>query len=38
MLRAYVDMVTLQDSSFWNELSELVTFLKPFQVATDVMQ
>jgi hypothetical protein len=38
MLRAYVDLVHQQDASFWSGLSELVTFLKPFQVATDVMQ
>ena len=38
MLRAYVDMVQSQDASFWSGLDELVRFLKPFQVATDVMQ
>ena len=38
MLRAYIDIVSLQDASFWSGLSELVAFLKPFQVATDVMQ
>jgi hypothetical protein len=38
MLRAYVDMVIQQDVDFWNGISELVTFLKPFQRATDVMQ
>jgi hypothetical protein len=30
--------VLQQDASFWSGLNELVAFLKPFQVATDVMQ
>jgi hypothetical protein len=38
MLRSYVDLVMSQDASFWSSLDQLVAFLKPFQVATDVMQ
>jgi hypothetical protein len=38
MLRAYIDMVVAQEASFWSGIEELVQFLKPFQVATDVMQ
>ena len=38
MLRAYVDLVVCQETSFWVGLEEMVIFLKPFQVATDVLQ
>ena len=38
MLRAYIEIMNPQEASFWSGLTELVIFLKPFQVATDVMQ
>jgi hypothetical protein len=38
MLKAYIDMVVAQQASFWSAIEELVQFLKPFQVATDIMQ
>ena len=38
LLRAYVDLVISQEASFWSGLEEVVAFLKPFQVATDVTQ
>lgn len=37
-LQKWVDMVEPQPPSFWTELSSLINFLKPFQVATDVLQ
>lgn len=37
-LRAYVDAVVQQPPAFWHDLTDLVCFLKPFQVATDVIQ
>jgi hypothetical protein len=38
MVKSYVDMVYSQEIGFWNTLNELIKFLKPFQVATDVLQ
>ncbi len=37
-LRPYIDMVSQQTALFWSQLIELTCFLKPFQIATDVMQ
>jgi Protein of unknown function (DUF 659)/hAT family C-terminal dimerisation region len=37
-LKSYVDLVMAQEASFWSNLEEVIRFLKPFQVATDVMQ
>ena len=37
-LQAFVDLVLPQEKDFWSALDQLVTFLKPFQLATDVMQ
>ncbi len=37
-VKAYVDIITPQPARFWSELIELVRFLKPFQLATDLMQ
>lgn len=37
-VQVYVDRVERQPPSFWLELTALVHFLKPFQVATDVLQ
>lgn len=37
-LQRFVDMVEPQPPSFWSELSSLIKFLKPFQVATDKLQ
>ena len=34
----YVDLVEPQLPSFWTELISLINFLKPFQIATDVLQ
>jgi hypothetical protein len=38
LLRRFVDIVFEQAPSFWSELEAYVAFLKPFQVATDVVQ
>lgn len=37
-LKTYIDLVLPQTSTFWYELEQLINFLKPFQLATDVMQ
>ena len=37
-LRSFVDMVFLQPLRFWDTLAEIIRYLEPFQVATDVMQ
>jgi hypothetical protein len=37
-LKRDIDMVIQQESSFWSALSVLVSFLAPFQIATDIVQ
>lgn len=37
-LKTYVDLVIPQSARFWLDLEEVIRFLKPFQIATDVMQ
>ena len=37
-LKAYCDVVVPQQPLFWVNLAEIVRFLQPFQVATDIMQ
>jgi hypothetical protein len=37
-LKSYVEMVQPQQGNFWTNLGEVVRFLQPFQLATDVMQ
>lgn len=37
-LKAYCDVVVPQQPAFWVNLAEIVRFLQPFQVATDIMQ
>ena len=37
-LRTFVDLVVPQTSQYWCELEQVINFLKPFQLATDVMQ
>jgi len=37
-LRAYVDLIFPQDDGFWGDLAALVSFLLPFQAATDAIQ
>lgn len=37
-LRAFIDVSFPQPASFWTGLAEVVRWLQPFQVATDVMQ
>ncbi len=38
LLRRFVDIIYNQTAEFWSELDSYITFLKPFQVATDVVQ
>jgi hypothetical protein len=37
-LKTFIDLVLPQTSLFWCELEQVINFLKPFQLATDVMQ
>lgn len=37
-LKTFIDLVLPQTSLFWCELEQVIEFLTPFQVATDVMQ
>jgi len=37
-LKPYLQLIAAQPDAFWSELELLVEFLKPFQVATDVLQ
>ena len=37
-LKAYCDAIAPQQPSFWVDLQEVVRFLTPFQLATDIMQ
>ena len=38
MLKSFVDLVIEQPPQFWVNIQQIIEFLKPFQVATDVMQ
>jgi hypothetical protein len=38
LLKSYVDVVSEQTPQFWIDLQQVIEFLKPFQVATDIMQ
>jgi hypothetical protein len=38
LLRPYIDIVFPQAADFWEEVDALIEFLRPFQVATDVIQ
>lgn len=37
-LKTFIDLVLPQTSLFWCSLEQVINFLKPFQLATDVMQ
>ena len=37
-LRDYIHVISKHPEAWWNELAELVDFLVPFQIATDVLQ
>jgi len=37
-LKVYCDVVVPQQPQFWADLDEIIRFLTPFQVATDIMQ
>jgi hypothetical protein len=37
-LKVYCDVVVPQQPQFWADLNEIIRFLSPFQVATDIMQ
>jgi hypothetical protein len=37
-LQRFIDVCTPRPRSFWDTLAEIVRFLSPFQIATDVMQ
>jgi hypothetical protein len=37
-LKTFIDLVHPQTSLFWCNLEQVINFLKPFQLATDVMQ
>lgn len=37
-LRTYIDLVAVQEASFWATLVNIAAFLKPWQIATDIVQ
>ena len=37
-LQRWINVISVRPQSFWNSLTELLRFLKPFQIATDLIQ
>ena len=37
-LRSFVDIVLPQEAQFWADIISIIRFLRPFQIATDVLQ
>jgi Protein of unknown function (DUF 659)/hAT family C-terminal dimerisation region len=38
LLRPYIGIVYPQSDEFWSELAAAITYLRPFQIATDILQ